>query len=76
MSVGSILLAFLPDSLQEQISARKFFYKSARLIKDGVSLTHGPWGLELSRLTWNTLPCNAHSLRSGFTLTDQTVYDR
>mmetsp|Transcript_18421 Transcript_18421/g.55530 ORF Transcript_18421/g.55530 Transcript_18421/m.55530 type:complete len:1186 (-) Transcript_18421:1035-4592(-) len=36
MSVGSILLAFLPDSLQEQISARKFFYKSARLIKDGI----------------------------------------
>ncbi len=37
MSVGSILLAFLPDSLQEQISARKYFYKSARLIKDGPS---------------------------------------
>lgn len=36
MQVGSLLLAFLPTSLQEQISSRKYFYKSGRLIKDGI----------------------------------------
>lgn len=34
--MGSLLLAFLPTSLQEQISSRKYFYKSGRLIKDGI----------------------------------------
>lgn len=36
LQVGSLLLAFLPTSLQEQISSRKYFYKSGRLIKDGI----------------------------------------
>ena len=36
VQVGSLLLAFLPTSLQEQISSRKYFYKSGRLIKDGI----------------------------------------
>lgn len=34
--MGSLLLGFLPTSLQEQISSRKYFYKSGRLIKDGI----------------------------------------
>jgi hypothetical protein len=29
LQVGALLLSFLPVSLQEQISARKYFYKSA-----------------------------------------------
>ncbi|KAL3158741.1 hypothetical protein ABBQ32_011470 [Trebouxia sp. C0010 RCD-2024] len=36
VTVGSLLLGFLPTSLQEQISSRKYFYKSGRLIKDGI----------------------------------------
>ncbi|DBB01935.1 hypothetical protein WJX77_010097 [Trebouxia sp. C0004] len=36
LTVGSLLLAFLPTSLQEQISSRRYFYKSGRLIKDGI----------------------------------------
>lgn len=39
--VGSLLLSFLPVSLQEQISARRYFYKSGRLIKDGIITLSG-----------------------------------
>ena len=34
--MGTLLLAFYPDNLQQQISSRAFFYKSGRLITDGI----------------------------------------
>ncbi|KAG2434073.1 hypothetical protein HXX76_007801 [Chlamydomonas incerta] len=40
-TVGNLLLAFHPDDLGEQINARRFFYKSGRLIEDGILTLHG-----------------------------------
>ncbi|GIM08475.1 hypothetical protein Vretimale_12482, partial [Volvox reticuliferus] len=41
MTVGNLLLAFYPDDLKEQINARRYFYKSGRLIQDGILTLNG-----------------------------------
>ncbi|GLC47982.1 hypothetical protein PLESTB_000046300 [Pleodorina starrii] len=40
-TVGNLLLAFYPDDLGEQINARRYFYKSGRLIQDGILTLNG-----------------------------------
>ncbi len=57
MTVGNLLLAFHPDNLAEQINARRYFYKSGRLIQVRVCafvVHHGVW-----------LCCTAAPLRCG-----------
>ncbi|GFR47899.1 hypothetical protein Agub_g9646, partial [Astrephomene gubernaculifera] len=41
LTVGNLLLAFYPDDLGEQINARRYFYKSGRLIQDGILTLSG-----------------------------------
>lgn len=53
LQVGSLLLAFLPTSLQEQISSRKYFYKSGHLIKDGIiTLSNTDFSRDIMDQVW------------------------
>ena len=53
VQVGAFLLAFLPTSLQEQMSSRKYFYKSGRLIKDGIiTLTNTDFSTDIMNQVW------------------------